>query len=66
MSGSSHLNFRVSVVSRNETVYLATWVHPHNIGGRVYLRCILPIHIVIARDALKRVAIAKPTTYKAP
>ena len=51
-----HLNFRVSVISEAGKVYLATWVHPHNFGGRLYLRCILPFHILIARDALKRVA----------
>lgn len=51
-----HLNFRVSVISQAGKVYLATWVHPHNLGGRIYLRCILPFHILIARNALKRVA----------
>lgn len=53
-----HLDFRVSVTSTDCTVYLATWVHPHNIGGRVYLRAILPFHILIARNALARVAAA--------
>ena len=52
-----HLNFRVSVLSRQGRVFLATWVHPHNPGGRLYLRSILPFHILIARDALRRVAI---------
>lgn len=52
-----HLNFRVSVMSQAGQVYLATWVHPHNIGGRFYLLGILPFHIMIARDALKRVAL---------
>lgn len=51
-----HLNFRVSVVSQDGRVFLATWVHPHNFGGRLYLKTILPFHIAIARDALKRVA----------
>ncbi|MEM9342087.1 MAG: DUF2867 domain-containing protein [Pseudomonadota bacterium] len=51
-----HLNFRVSVYSDDGRVSLATWVHPHNIGGRIYLRTILPFHILIARDALRRVA----------
>ena len=50
-----HLNFRVSVVSRDGQVFLATWVHPHNLGGRLYLRTILPFHIMIARNALARV-----------
>ncbi len=51
-----HLDFRVSVVSYEDTVYLATWVHPHNLGGRLYLSMILPFHILIARNALVRVA----------
>lgn len=51
-----HLDFRVSVVSQNDRVSLATWVHPHNFGGRLYLKAILPFHILIARNALRRVA----------
>lgn len=49
-----HLDFRVSVFSSKGRVYLATWVHTHNIGGRVYLKAILPFHILIARNALSR------------
>jgi len=52
-----HLNFRVSVFSQAGQVYLATWVHPHNIGGRLYLFGILPFHVMIVRNALKRVAV---------
>ena len=51
-----HLDFRVSVMARGGVVTLATWVHPHNIGGRIYLTAIMPFHILIARDALARVA----------
>ncbi len=51
-----HLDFRVSVFATGEQVSLATWVHPHNLGGRLYLRTILPFHIAIARNALLRVA----------
>lgn len=51
-----HLDFRVSVLSENGKVFLSTWVHPHNIGGRLYLGLIMPFHIMIARDALARVA----------
>ena len=51
-----HLNFRVSVLSEAGYVYLATWVHPHNLGGRVYLTSIMPFHIAISRNALVRVA----------
>lgn len=51
-----HLDFRVSVFAKNGRVSLSTWVHPHNIGGRLYLTAILPFHVLIARDALARVA----------
>ncbi|WP_299295194.1 DUF2867 domain-containing protein [uncultured Tateyamaria sp.] len=51
-----HLDFRVSVRSEDGVVSLATWVHPHNVGGRIYLAAIMPFHILIARDALARVA----------
>ncbi|WP_299691858.1 DUF2867 domain-containing protein [uncultured Tateyamaria sp.] len=51
-----HLEFRVSVLSRDGRVSLATWVHPHNVGGRLYLAAIMPFHIMVARNALARVA----------
>lgn len=51
-----HLNFRVSVISKEGRVFLATWVHTHNIGGWIYLAAILPFHILIVRDALCRVS----------
>ena len=57
-----HLDFRVSVFSNGSSIYLATWVHPRNIGGHVYLKSILPFHILIARDALKRVGLAEQMT----
>ena len=50
-----HLNFRVSVISMQGRVSLATWVHPHNPGGRFYLAAIMPFHILISRNALARV-----------
>ncbi len=53
-----HLNFRVSVLSHEGQISLATWVAPHNIGGRIYLAAIMPFHILIARNALARVASA--------
>lgn len=53
-----HLNFRVSVLSHEDQISLATWVAPHNIGGRIYLATIMPFHIAIARNALRRVATA--------
>jgi len=51
-----HLDFRVSVMAQNGRVLLATWVHPHNLGGKIYLAIIMPFHILISRNALARVA----------
>ena len=51
-----HLDFRVSVVCDQGKVFLATWVHPHNVAGWIYLRAIMPFHILIARDGLVRVS----------
>lgn len=51
-----HLDFRVSVTAHKGQVTLATWVRPHNVGGRLYLNAIMPFHILIARNALARVA----------
>jgi hypothetical protein len=54
-----HLNFRISVACRQGRIYLSTWVHTHNIGGKVYLNTILPFHTLIVRNALKRVKLNK-------
>ena len=51
-----HLNFRVSVISDKGAVFMATWVHPHNFAGRAYLKVVMPFHVLICRNALKRVA----------
>ncbi len=50
-----HLNFRVSVLAQDGNISLATWVAPHNIGGRLYLMAIMPFHIAIVKNALGRV-----------
>jgi len=51
-----HLNFRISVFKDESRVYFATWVRPHNIGGRLYLGLVMPFHVLIVRNALHRVA----------
>lgn len=45
-----HLDFRVSVLktrSPRNCVALSTWVHPHNIWGRLYLMAVYPFHKLI-------------------
>ncbi|MGB3553884.1 MAG: DUF2867 domain-containing protein [Jannaschia sp.] len=54
-----HLDFRVAIIRRDGFVHLATWVAPHNIGGRLYLKAILPFHVAIARNAMSRVSTAR-------
>ncbi len=49
-----HLDFRLSIATADSRVYLTTWVRPHNLGGRLYLWCILPFHKLIIRNALAR------------
>lgn len=51
-----HLDFRISVMRFEGKILLSTWVHTHNIGGKIYLRAIMPFHILIARSGAARVA----------
>ncbi|MCK0167028.1 DUF2867 domain-containing protein [Jannaschia sp. S6380] len=53
-----HLDFRISLLSEGGRIHLATWVHTHNPGGRLYLMAVMPFHILVARNALARVAAA--------
>ena len=52
-----HLDFRVSVLLRRTdktTVVATTVVRCHNLLGRLYLTAILPFHILVVTDALRR------------
>ena len=51
-----HLNFRISVLKHCNKIHLATWVHPHNLLGHIYLAGVMPFHIVIVRNALHRLS----------
>ncbi|MEP4037359.1 MULTISPECIES: DUF2867 domain-containing protein [unclassified Pseudophaeobacter] len=50
----SHLDFRISVLRQEGMLYFATWVRTKNRFGRLYLRLIMPFHILIVRNALTR------------
>lgn len=50
----NHLDFRISILSRNGYVHCATWVHRHNLLGRVYLTVIMPFHVLITRQMMVR------------
>jgi hypothetical protein len=51
-----HLNFRIGVIRVEGRLYMSTWVHPHNLWGRAYLRLVMPFHILISRGAVARMA----------
>ncbi|WP_068083106.1 DUF2867 domain-containing protein [Polycladidibacter stylochi] len=51
-----HLNFRISIFKDQGRMYMATWVHCHNALGRVYLNCVMPVHKVLSRQAVGRMA----------
>ncbi len=55
-----HLDFRICVHRREGQIYMATWVHRHNRFGRLYLRAVMPFHVLIVRDAMRRIARAAP------
>jgi hypothetical protein len=51
-----HLDFRVSVLLRStdRTLVATTVVRCHNLLGRLYLAVILPFHVLVVTDALRR------------
>ncbi|MEY8830396.1 DUF2867 domain-containing protein [Sedimentitalea sp. XS_ASV28] len=51
-----HLDFRISILSRDGHVHCATWVHRHNWLGRAYLAAVMPFHVFITKHMLARVA----------
>lgn len=52
----SHLNFRIAIMRQDARIHMATWVHRNNLLGRVYLGVVMPFHILIVRDAMRRIA----------
>lgn len=53
-----HLNFRISVMRKDGHIHMATWVHRNNIFGRLYLAVVMPFHILIVRNAMRRIGAA--------
>ncbi|WP_170508855.1 DUF2867 domain-containing protein [Ruegeria arenilitoris] len=51
-----HLDFRIAVHRDKDRVVMATWVRTHNRLGRIYLTVIMPLHILIVRNCMKRIA----------
>jgi Protein of unknown function (DUF2867) len=51
-----HLDFRIGLIRQGGRIFMSTWVHPHNVWGRAYLRAVMPFHILICRGAVARMA----------
>lgn len=51
-----HQDFRISVYKSQDTIHMSTWVHRHNLAGYIYLALVMPFHILIVRDAMRRIA----------
>lgn len=51
-----HLDFRIGLIRDQGRIYMSTWVRPHNLWGRAYLRLVMPFHILISRGAVRRMA----------
>lgn len=54
-----HQDFRISVYKSQDTIHMSTWVHRHNLAGYIYLAVVMPFHILIVRDAMRRIARAR-------
>lgn len=51
-----HLDFRITVLRENDMIHMGTWVRPKNVFGKIYLTVVMPFHILIVRDAMRRIA----------
>lgn len=51
-----HQDFRISVYQSEGSIHMSTWVHRHNLAGYIYLAVVMPFHILIVRDAMRRIA----------
>ena len=51
----AHLDFKIAVFRETgdrPRISLATWAHPHNLFGRLYLRSISRFHVLIVKSRL--------------
>ncbi|WP_460274875.1 DUF2867 domain-containing protein [Celeribacter sp. ULVN23_4] len=52
----THLNFRICIRQDAGRIHMATWVHRNNALGRAYLMIVKPFHVLIVRNAMRRIA----------
>lgn len=62
----NHLNFRIAVMRHKGNIHMATWVHRNNFLGRIYLAVVMPFHVLIVRDAMRRIAAASAPIASTP
>ncbi|MCG7491961.1 DUF2867 domain-containing protein [Thalassobius sp. Cn5-15] len=51
-----HLDFRIAILRDQGRIYMSTWVHPHNRMGQIYLQLVMPFHVLIMRNSIRRLA----------
>ena len=51
-----HLDFRICLRRQDGRIHMGTWVHRNNLMGHVYLMVVMPFHVLIVRDAMRRIA----------
>jgi hypothetical protein len=56
----SHLNFRIAIRRDGGRIHMSTWVHRNNLLGRAYLAIVMPFHVLIVRNSMRRIAQATP------
>jgi len=55
-TNDTHLNFRICIRQEAGHIHMATWVHRNNALGYAYLMLVKPFHVLIVRDAMRRIA----------
>ncbi len=51
-----HLDFRICLMRHDGRIHMATWVRRHNLAGRAYLAAVMPFHVLIVRNGMRRIA----------
>lgn len=50
-----HLNFHVSVLKQEKDLIVTTFVHYHNLFGKLYMTLITPFHKLIVKSVMKNI-----------
>jgi hypothetical protein len=55
-TNDKHLDFRIAILRDQGQIYMSSWVHPHNLMGQIYLQLVMPFHVLIVRNCMRRLA----------